>query len=126
MPPDHAARAGGAIEAGVPAFIDLLSSENKDYQRRLRGGLSWLDALCTNRFGESFAECTAVRQKEILDTIAFRSNAVDDSSLLPGIEFFALLRDLVLDGFFTSQIGIEYLAFRGNRAVSNFLGCPES
>src|SRR6266702_4916660 len=32
------ADSGGAIEAGAPEFIDLLTSENKDYQRALGGG----------------------------------------------------------------------------------------
>jgi hypothetical protein len=131
MPPGDAAErrrdgvSGGALEAGVPVFIDLLASENKEYQRRLSGGLSWLDAVCAKRFDTSFVECTSAQQKEVLDVIAYRANAALDSSVLPGIEFFALLRDLVLDGFFTSQIGIEYLEFRGNHAISSFAGCPE-
>src|SRR5262249_5417417 len=34
---------GGAVEAGAPEFIDLLTSESKDYQLQLGGGLMWLD-----------------------------------------------------------------------------------
>ena len=34
---------GGAIEAGAPEFIDLLTSENTDYQLTLGGGIMWLD-----------------------------------------------------------------------------------
>src|SRR4051812_32887592 len=37
---------GDAIDAGVPEFIDLLASENPDYQRQLSGGLLWLDVQC--------------------------------------------------------------------------------
>ena len=33
----------GALEAGAPDFIDLITSENKDYQVALGGGLMWLD-----------------------------------------------------------------------------------
>src|SRR5258705_3596979 len=36
---DHS---GGAVEAGAPEFIDLLTSENEHYQLRLGGGLVWL------------------------------------------------------------------------------------
>jgi hypothetical protein len=78
------------------------------------------------RFEASFVESTTTQQKEFLDKIAYRTNAASDPSLLPGIEFFAFLRELVLDGYFTSQIGIAYLDFRGNRAVSSFTGCPEA
>src|SRR5215469_16059074 len=35
---------GGAIEAGAPEFIDLLTSENTEYQDQLGDGLKWLDA----------------------------------------------------------------------------------
>jgi hypothetical protein len=42
---------GGAIEAGAPEFIDLLTSENKEYQAILGGGLMWLENTCTDRYG---------------------------------------------------------------------------
>jgi hypothetical protein len=118
-------KTGGAVEAGAPQFIDLLSSENADYQRRLSGGLLWLEAACTARFQRAFLECDTEQQHEMLDQIAFRANGEKDPSLTPGIAFFAFLRDLVLDAFFTSAIGIEYLQFRGNRALTSFPGCPE-
>src|ERR1700693_3644512 len=35
-------KSAGAIEAGAPEFIDLLTSENEKYQLRLGGGLYWL------------------------------------------------------------------------------------
>src|SRR6201981_1812269 len=44
IPPDDDAK--GAVEAGAPEFIDLLTSENKDYQLALGGGLMWLDNTC--------------------------------------------------------------------------------
>ncbi len=43
-------KSGGAIEAGAPEFIDLLTSENEKYQLKLGGGLYWLDGLCTDRY----------------------------------------------------------------------------
>src|SRR6202165_5812693 len=40
-------KSGGAIEAGAPEFIDLLTSENEKFQTRLGGGLHWLGGfLC--------------------------------------------------------------------------------
>jgi hypothetical protein len=122
IPPDG--KTAGAIEAGAPELIDLLASENADYQRRLSGGLLWLDAACAARFDVPFLDSTPQQQHEILDLIAFRANREKDASLVPGIQFFAFLRDLVLDGFFTSPIGIEYLQFRGNRVLTSFPGCP--
>jgi gluconate 2-dehydrogenase gamma chain len=116
---------GGAQEAGAPDFIDLLTSENMDYQLKLGGGMMWLDAACKDRFGASFLDCSAEQRKQILDLIAYRKNAQVDSSLSQGIEFFSFLRHLTADGFFTSEIGIKYLGYIGNTHLRGFPGCPE-
>jgi len=122
IPSDEEAK--GAIEAGAPEFIDLLTSENKDYQVSLGGGLMWLDNTCIDRYGKAYLDCTQDQQKEILDLIAYRKNAKKDPSLGQGIEFFAFLRKLTADGFFTSEIGFDYLGYIGNTYVSEFPGCP--
>lgn len=122
IPPDE--QSGGAIEAGAPEFIDLLTSENKDYQRRLGGGLIWLDAICNEKFGKAYLECAPADQKLILDIIAYRKNAEKDSTLSTGVHFFEFLRNLTADGFFTSEIGIKYLGYVGNDYLAEFPGCP--
>jgi hypothetical protein len=122
LPPDDEAK--GAVEAGAPEFIDLLTSENKDYQVALGGGLMWLDNTCLDRYEKLYLDCSAEQQKEILDQIAYRKNAKQDPSLGQGIEFFGFLRKLTADGFFTSEIGINYLGYIGNTFVQEFPGCP--
>jgi gluconate 2-dehydrogenase gamma chain len=117
-------RSGGAIEAHAPDFIDLLTSENEDYQRRLGGGLMWLDATCLKRYDKAYLECSPSEEQDILDLIAYRANGERDSSLVPGISFFAFLRDLTADGFFTSKVGTEYLRYIGNTFLTEFPGCP--
>src|SRR5271155_2583389 len=115
---------GGAIQAGAPEFIDLLTSENPEYQLKLGGGLMWLDSTCGDRYGNAYLNCAPQQQKEILDLIAYRKNAVLDPSLSQGIAFFSFLRDLTADGFFTSEIGIAYLGYIGNTFLNDFPGCP--
>ena len=122
IPSDEDAK--GAIEAGAPEFIDLITSENKEYQVALGGGLMWLDNTCIDRYSKTYLECIPEQQKEILDLIAYRKNAKQDPSLGQGIEFFAFLRKLTADGYFTSEIGIEYLGYIGNTFVKEFPGCP--
>lgn len=122
IPPDDESK--GAIEAAAPEFIDLLTSENSEYQLILGGGLMWLDNVCIDRYQNAYLDCTPENQKEILDEIAYRKNAEKDSSLGPGIECFSLLRKLTADGFFTSEIGIAYLGYIGNTYVQEFPGCP--
>ena len=118
------ADAGGAVEAGAPEFIDLLTSENEEYQLTLGGGLKWLDSTCTSRYGKAYLECSLAQQKEILGLIAYRKNAEQDPALTNGVEFFALLRNMTADGFFTSKIGIRYLGYKGNTFLTAFSGCP--
>ncbi len=118
------ADSGGAKEAGAPEFIDLLTSENPKYQLRLGGGLMWLDAECTDRYDKPYVDCPPEQQKQILDRIAFAKNADEDPTLAPGVEFFAFLRELTADGFFTSEIGIKYLGYVGNTYLLSFPGCP--
>jgi len=114
----------GASAAGAPEFIDLLTSENPEFQLKLGGGLFWLDAACTDRYGNVFMQCTPEQKKEILDLIAYRKNAKKDPSLSQGVAFFAFLRNLTTDGFYTSKIGIADLQYMGNTALREFPGCP--
>jgi len=90
----------------------------------LGGGLMWLDSTCQDRYDKVFLDCTTQQQREILDLIAYRKNAVTDESLSQGVEFFAFLRSFTSDGFFTSKIGIEYLGYVGNTFLLEFPGCP--
>jgi len=118
------ADSGGAIEAGAPEYIDLITSESPDYQTRLGGGLLWLETTCGDRYGKVYLDCTPQQQKEILDLIAFRKNGDEDETLSQGVEFFSILRSLTADGFFTSKVGIQYVGYIGNTFLVDFPGCP--
>ena len=122
LPPDE--RSGGALEAAAPEWIDLITSENEDYQRQLSGGMVWLEAQCGARYGTGYLESTAEQQKAMLDLIAYRRNAKADASLQTGVEFFDQLRQLTMDGYFTSEVGIKDLDYRGNKFLRNWTGCP--
>jgi gluconate 2-dehydrogenase gamma chain len=115
---------GGAVEAGAPEFIDLLTSENEEFQVALGGGLQWLDNTCTDRYSNLYLDCTPEQRKEILDLIAYRKNAKKDPSLSQGVAFFAYLRKFTCDGFYTSKIGIADLQYIGNTSLREFPGCP--
>jgi len=118
------ADAGGAIEAGAPEFIDLLTSENEDYQLALGGGIMWLDNTCMDRYSTTFRNSAAAQRKEILDLIAYKKTANTHPEMSQGIEFFSFLRNITADGFFTSEIGIKYLGYVGNTHLKEFPGCP--
>ena len=120
---------GGATEAAAPEFIDLLTSENDDFQRQFRGGILWLNATCQHRYDNIYFQCSAAQQKEILDLIAYKANGEKDSSFMPGINFFALLRQLTVNRnllpgihwqYFLSRIFRLPVAPRLNRNYSSF------
>jgi hypothetical protein len=118
-------KSGGAIEAGAPEFIDLLTSENEKFQVMLGGGLLWLDSYCADQYSKTYLECAAEQRKETLDLIAFRKNAKKEHSLRQGVAFFALLRNMACDGFYTSKIGIDDLQYIGNVSRGEWPGCPD-
>jgi gluconate 2-dehydrogenase gamma chain len=122
LPKDE--KSGGALEAGAPEFIDLLTSENEEYQLALGGGLMWLDTHCIDQYGKVFMECTPEQHQETLDLIAFRRNAKKDPALSQGVAFFAFLRKMTCDGYYTSKIGIEDLKYIGNVTRGEWPGCP--
>jgi gluconate 2-dehydrogenase subunit 3-like protein/TAT (twin-arginine translocation) pathway-exported protein len=117
-------KSGGAVEAGAPEFIDLLTSENIEFQGRLGGGFMWLDSYCIDHYGKTYTESTPEQRKEIIDLIAYRKNAKTTPELHQGIAFFAFLRNMTCDGFYTSKIGIEDLQYIGNITRSEWPGCP--
>src|SRR5713101_6837325 len=117
-------KSGGALEAGAPEFIDLLTSENPESQLKLGGGLFWLDGFCSDRYSKVFLECSPEQKKEVLDLIAFRKNAKKDPARSQGVAFFAFLRNLTCDGYYTSKIGIADLGYIGNTSLRDFPGCP--
>jgi gluconate 2-dehydrogenase subunit 3-like protein len=118
------ADAGGAVEAGAPEFIDLLTSENTEYQAILGELLRWLDSTSTSRYGNAWVDCQKQQQTEILDLVAYRKNAEQDESLKRPGALFSFLRNFTADGFFTSKIGIKYLGYKGNTYLTEFPGCP--
>jgi len=117
-------KSGGALEAGAPEFIDLLTSENVEFQGWLGGGLMWLDGYCLDHYGKIYMESAPEQRKEIIDLIAYRRNAKTHPEIHQGVAFFAFLRNMTCDGFYTSKIGIDDLQYIGNVTRSEWPGCP--
>jgi len=106
-------KSGSATDAKVPDFIEFIVKDKPNHQTPMRGGLKWLDLHCMKRFNNSFVDCTAAQQIEMVDEIAFPEKAKPE--MQQGVAFFNLMRDLTATGFFTSKIGIEDLGYVGNR-----------
>jgi hypothetical protein len=116
-------RSGSASDAGVPEFLDFVLAEEMTDPVRVRGGLAWLDAECTDRFGQRFVECAENQRGQVLDDIAWPGRARPEFS--QGTAFFTAFRDMVASGFWSSRVGVEDLGYRGNVPVAEWTGCPE-
>lgn len=115
-------RSGGAIDAGVPEFMDFILSENSGMQTPHRGGLAWLDAESRERFGKDFVDATDGQRRQLLDDIAWPKKAKPEYS--QGVAFFNRFRDLTASGFFSSKMGVADLQYIGNTFVQEWPGCP--
>ena len=116
VPPDEHSK--GAIEAGAPEFIDLLASGNDELAAIYTGGFAWLDQQMLHRYSAPFITAQPEQQTALLDLIAYR--ATESPELGPGIHFFAWVRNMTVDAYFTSKIGWDYLGYIGNSAMSHF------
>lgn len=137
---------GSALDAGAPAFIDTLASQNEQLADIFHGGLAWMDAEMRKRFQvESFVSAKPEQQTALLDTLVkaqqeetarrteeslySRTPIYKDFSgytvkrandLGPGIFFFDWVRKMTVDAFYTSPIGVKDLGYQGNRALGRY------
>lgn len=111
LPPDDK---GGIVEAGVPEFIEFIAKDMPQLQTTFRGGLMWLDHKSNTEFGTEFKVTPEDKQKQILDTIAFYDPELPMNEQALEIQFFALMRNHTVSGYYTSKIGIENLGYKGN------------
>ncbi|MBT8211251.1 MAG: gluconate 2-dehydrogenase subunit 3 family protein [Eudoraea sp.] len=105
---------GGIVEAEVPEFIEFMAKDIPELQTLLRGGLMWLDHKSNTAFELEFKSASEVQQKEILDEIAYYDPYTPMQQQALEIQFFSLMRNLTLTGYYTSKVGIEELGYKGN------------
>jgi hypothetical protein len=115
-------RSGGAIDAGVPEFMDFTMVDQPARQVAMRGGLAWLDAECQRRFDKTFVGATTAERHAVLGDLATYGEL--KPGLLHGQAFFRSFRDLTATGFWTTKVGMTDLGYRGNTVVPQWDGCP--
>lgn len=102
----------GAIAAGVPAFIEKLLADwaSPDDRKPILTGLDAIEARSRQDYKVAADKATPAQQDALL-TLAM------EDKLPGGKDFFDKFRQLVLTGYFTSEIGItqerEYLPVPG-------------
>jgi hypothetical protein len=94
--------------------------EEFDAQSVSRDGLAWLDAESRRRHGHGFNSLENPQQVAIIGSI---SDIGQSPEVNTGTRFFAYLKERVIDGFYTSQVGLKELGYRGNAFYASPPGC---
>lgn len=124
----------GAKEAGVAEFIDFMVANRvpvsthadirstqdairagEEIQEQFLSGLDWLNARSKSQCGNQFLKCSAEQQNTLLEELAYKSKY--QPSTESGREFFRLMRDYTVVGYYTTKIGLESLGYPGLRMV---------
>lgn len=89
----------GALDAGVPAFIErMVDAYFTDREREtFLGGLSQVDALSRSRAGADFVRLRPEQQDLVLTALA-------EAAVGQGVTFYSLLREATIVGYFTSEL----------------------
>ena len=76
----------------------------------------WLDGESNKRFNKIFKAATNEQQIEIVEDIAYPDPDNKKPEMAPGIKFFNLMRNLTMTGYYTTEMGIKDLGYKGNVA----------
>lgn len=104
-----------ASAAGVPGYIDYVVARNAQHKRLFADGLAWL-----NEHG-----FLGLPEPQQLDLLLPLCEAADrqKAATLPE-RFFAVLKSLTADGYYTSQAGLmKELGYKGNTVLAAFPDC---
>lgn len=119
----------GALEAGVPKFVELIFTEwmTEGERKEFLLGLSEVEKKSMNMYQLSLAECSPKQRQEVLEAI--EDQYQDDpwyelggqSAFETGAPFIAVIKELTIFGFFTSEVGSTQV-LRINHMPGSFQG----
>ena len=105
----------GSIElAEVPELIEFMAKDIPSYESPIKMGLKYLDKISKSTHQKSFVECGDSEQKRFLDDMAYPNPDLDSSGQKEEVQWFSLMRNLTMTGYYTSKVGIEELGYKGN------------
>jgi hypothetical protein len=116
----------GAKEARVAQFIDFVVDASAEYQPELQQkwieGLALLDKLSTSKYARSFREASVSDREQLLTEVSRPEH--DRSAEHPGFEFYRLVKEITVEAFYTSRVGlIDVLEYKGLSVNADFPGC---
>ncbi len=116
----------GAKEAKVANYIDFVVFSAREFepslQREWMDGLVVLDRESQKQFGKVFRMASMAERENLLTEMSLPER--DPGARHEGYEFFRLVKNMTVEGFYTSRIGlIDVLDFQGMNYMSEFPGC---
>lgn len=104
----HSADSPGAIDVGVPAFIDQMANEalNPEQQAQAKEGIAQLIQACQDKNGKLFSALSAAEQLTYLKEVDANAKQAKGQS------YYLEMKQLVILGYYTSEsVGTEVLAY---------------
>ena len=118
--------APGAKEAQVANYIDFVVFSASEFepllQRKWIDGLAFLERESQKQFNKSFREVDDADRIKLLTDMSAPER--DSKAQHEGFAFFSLIKDMTVEGFYTSKIGlIDVLDYQGMNYMPDFPGC---
>jgi hypothetical protein len=129
-------KSGSAADAGAAEFIDLLCSQNPELAAIYTGGILWLDGEMRRRHDKTFLAATESQRTGMLDDLVAADRAENERRARNGettgdgpyshfaeygVRFFGWVRNMSVDAYYTSPIGIKDLGYMGGGTVSEYI-----
>jgi len=89
--------------------------QGNDAQTRFIEGLNWTNSRSKSEFGAEFLECSPEQQTRLLEEVAYKAKFTPTTET--GRDFFQLMRDYTVVGYYTTRIGLQSLDYPGLRQV---------
>lgn len=116
----------GAKEAEVAKYLDFIVFSAAEHlpslQQDWTDGLAMLDKQAQKQYGGAFREISPEEREKIFIEISLPER--DPSKQHPGFTFYRLTKEMTVDAFYTSKIGlIDSLGYKGLTYLIEFPGC---
>jgi gluconate 2-dehydrogenase gamma chain len=118
--------APGAKEAKVANYIDFVVFSAAEFEPLLQkqwiDGLSFLERESQKQFSKSFRDVDEADRIKLLTDMSAPER--DSKAQHEGFAFFSVVKDMTVEGFYTSKIGlIDVLNYQGMNYMPDFPGC---
>jgi glucoside 3-dehydrogenase (cytochrome c) hitch-hiker subunit len=117
-------KSGGAKAANVVDYIEEQLRERASQARQsdFTEGLRLVDLMSQHYCGKSFIAASSEERIAVFTVISTNIEMTD----LPEVRFFKDLRQMTINGYYSSKIGIhDDQGYKGNVALMEYVGCDD-